>query len=368
MQGSTCTNCGKPLREGAQFCPRCGSAVVAASPPVVSTGAPTQSQSHTSASVIPVISPPETSTCANCGNQLRAAARFCPGCGSLVAAAEPPRQSRTTSSAAPEMSPPTRASVATPMRPPVPPDPGSQSQASQTPDSSNRAAPIPTMIPPTPAPQAARTPAQPSPADRAKPREPRSVDRLRPPLNDRRVLAAAGGLVALVVAAVLVFALGGNNSKHVATGSKHATKSAAAAPIATSTTQTPAAGAATTTTSSATNVAAQTTQQLATVDSILKLAENGRQALANGDINAAIANRRSVLAEIGALHPNSELVPSVRALQAAEAYSLHADTTCGLSCSASIDQQATRLKNAFLAIFNPIAARYNTPTYAAGEI
>ncbi len=172
----------------------------------------------------------------------------------------------------------------------------------------------------------------------------------------------------LIVAAVLVLALGGNNSKHVATASKHATKSAGAAPAATSTTQTPAVAAVTTTTSSATNVAAQTTTQLATVDSILKLAENGRQALANGDITATIANRRTVLQELNALKPDSQLAPSVQALKVAESYSLHADTTCGLNCSVSVDQGATRLKQAFLATFNPIAARYNTPTYTAGQI
>jgi hypothetical protein len=197
-------------------------------------------------------------------------------------------------------------------------------------------------------------------------------DRQRPRLNDRRVLAAAGGVLVLVVAAVLVLTVGGNNSKHVATASKHATKPAtkpaAATPATTSTTQTPAAVAATTTTSSATNVAAQTTTQLATVDSILKLAENGRQALANGDITATIANRRTVLQELNALKPGSQLSASVQALKAAESYSLHADTTCGLNCSVTIDQGATRLKQAFLTIFNPIAARYNTPTYTAGQI
>jgi hypothetical protein len=171
----------------------------------------------------------------------------------------------------------------------------------------------------------------------------------------------------LVAAAVLVLALGGNSSKHAAAGATHLTKPAAVAPSA-STPQPPPAAAGTTRTSTGTTSSAQTASQLASLESILNLAGSGRQSLANGDITAAIANRRSVLQELGAFHPNPELSASVRALQAAERYSLQADTTCGLSCSSSIDKRATQLKQAFLAIFNPVAARYNTPTYTAGEI
>lgn len=109
-------------------------------------------------------------------------------------------------------------------------------------------------------------------------------------------------------------------------------------------------------------------RQLASLESILRLAARGRQALANGDITAAIANRRTVLHELGALHPDSELSPSVRTLQAAESYSLHGDTTCGLSCSSGVDARATQLKRTFLAIFNPIAILHSVPTFAANDI
>ena len=85
-----------------------------------------------------------------------------------------------------------------------------------------------------------------------------------------------------------------------------------------------------------TTLAAQTTTQLATFDSILNLAETGRQALANGDITTTIANRRTGLQELDALQPDSELSASVQALKAAESDSLQADTTCGLNCSVSV--------------------------------
>lgn len=77
--------------------------------------------------------------------------------------------------------------------------------------------------------------------------------------------------------------------------------------------------------------------------------------MANAHITAIIA-----------LHPGSELSATVQALKAAESYSLHADTTCGLNCPASINQQSTGLKRAFLAMFNPIAARYGAPTHTVG--
>ncbi len=86
---------------------------------------------------------------------------------------------------------------------------------------------------------------------------------------------------------------------------KHATKPAATAapatpPAAASNAQPPTAAAGTSTgTSTGTTLAAQTTTQLATLESILNLAETGRQALANGDITATIANRRTVLEELG---------------------------------------------------------------------
>lgn len=52
-----CSNCGKPLRDGASFCEECG-AVILQSPP-----------------------DPNGQTCPHCGEKLHSASRFCPNCG-----------------------------------------------------------------------------------------------------------------------------------------------------------------------------------------------------------------------------------------------------------------------------------------------
>ena len=228
------------------------------------------------------------------------------------------------------------------------------------------------MMPRAPDPQTAHKRMVLSPADAGTSTELGFVERVRPRPNGPRVLAAAGGLLLLVVAAAVVLAVLGHSSKLPARA-KQATPAATAPAVASATApaataQPSSAGAETIGTSTGTSLPAQTTSQLASLDSILNLAEIGRQSLANGDMTAAIANRSKVLQELGALHPDSELSASVRALQAAEIYSLHADTTCGLSCSASIDARATHLKQGFLAIFNPVATRHNTRTYTAGEV
>ncbi len=358
MHGSTCTNCGEQLREGAQFCPGCGSAVVAVQ-------APTQSQTPSSAVLL--VSPPSENACANCGSSLRERAQFCPGCGSAVVAVQAPAQSQTPSSAVSVMRAPTGASTTAPIEPAALSGPEPQSRVSRTPDSALKAASVPGMPAPPPHTQPVSTPVTMSPVDPPTPSKSAFRGRPRLHLDNRRVLAAGAGLVLLVAAAVLALALGSNSSKPAAAGPTHPTRPATVAPAA-STPQPSAAPAGTTGASTDTTSSVQTTGQLASLDSILNLARSGRQSLANGDITAAIANRRSVLQELGALHPDPELSASVRALQAAERYSLQADTTCGLNCSASIDKRATQLKQAFLAIFNPVAMRHNTPAYTAGQI
>src|SRR5665647_379551 len=61
---SACTSCQAPLREGAVFCPRCGTPVAAVAP-----------------------APPAVSSCAACGAPLEAGAQFCELCGSPTPAA-----------------------------------------------------------------------------------------------------------------------------------------------------------------------------------------------------------------------------------------------------------------------------------------
>lgn len=187
----------------------------------------------------------------------------------------------------------------------------------------------------------------------------------------------------VVIAVILIFALGGSGSKHGTAPQTNAVahvSSSAAPPAATAstTTQTPVAAPAVTSQGNTTTATGGTatgttstpdpTAQVASVEGILSLAATGRQALANGDIKATIANRRSVLAQLNAFQPDAQLAPSVAALKAAETFSLHADTTCGLSCPASVDQQSTNLKTAFLATFNPIASQYAGRTYTPGQI
>lgn len=362
MQRTTCTNCGNPISDGAQFCPACGSSVATAEAVV---------KGYAPSSDVLAMSPPQGRTCGDCGNSLREGAQFCPACGSSTVTGPAATPSQTSSSAVAVTSSPTASAH---VQPETSPEPKLGSQEPRNQDSRRQAASIPMMTPPPPNAETAPRHVTPPPDSPGTLGEARLVDRSRSRWNDPRMIAAGGGLLVLVGAAVIVFALGGHGSKHAAAPLKHATKPAATAapatpPAAASTAQplTAAAGTSTGTSTGAT-LAAQTTTQLATLDSILNLAETGRQALANGEITTTIANRRTVLQELDALQPDSELSASVQALKAAESYSLHADTTCGLSCSVSIDQGATRLKQAFLAIFNPIAARYHTPTYTAGEI
>lgn len=374
MQSTSCTNCGKPVREGAQFCPACGSSVATAE--AVDRG-------YAPSSDILAVSPPQGRTCGDCGNSLREGAQFCPVCGSSTLTGLAATPSQTSSSAVPVMGSPTAPAH---VQLETAPEPKLGAQEPRNEDSSKHAASIPTMTPPPPNAETSPKHVTPPPDSPGTLGEARLVDRSRSRWNNPRVLAAVGGLLVVGVAVAAVFLLGGQSSRHPAAAPEHATKPAAAAaspaasvtsPAPESTAQPPTAATGTSTgttagtstgTSTGTALAAQTTAQLATLESILNLAETGRQALANGDITATIANRRTVLQELGAFQPDSELFASVQALKAAESYSLHADTTCGLNCSATVDQGATSLKQAFLAIFNPIATRYNTPTYTAGQI
>jgi len=183
-------------------------------------------------------------------------------------------------------------------------------------------------------------------------------------------IAAGGGLLVLVVAAVVVFALGGHSTKHAAAPPKHATKPAAPSLLLPPRLAQPPNTTAGTSigTSTGTPPAAQTTTQLAALDSILNLAETGRQALADGDITTTIANRRTVLQELDALQPESELSASVQALKGGRKLFAARRHDVRTELFSQRRPGATRLKQAFLDIFNPIATRYNTPTYTAGEI
>ena len=391
MRSNICSNCRNQLREGAQFCFQCGSAVPAAEAPAEGRSA---SAAVTSMS-------PDATTCIRCGSPLRNGAKFCRGCGATVATAQAPNVDPPPLAATPENAP-TRVSSAPTQHPPA------SAVSSMGPDETACAqcgSPLREGAKFCRGCGAAVATAQAPPEDRppldilprgvptglfASPvqREATSAKFVadseapaRSRLRDPRLLAAGGGLLLLVIAVGLVLALAGNSSKPTATTKQ--TRAAAAgttsgsaqtiAPATTSATapSTTAPGVSTATATGTTTSAAlpgETANELASLDSILNLAEAGRRSLANGDITATIANRREVLQQLGALHPNSELSASVQALDVAESFSLQADTTCGLSCPPSTNARSTQLKKAFVAIFDPIATRYGTPTYAADQI
>jgi RNA polymerase subunit RPABC4/transcription elongation factor Spt4 len=361
MEASACTECGNPLRDGARFCPACGSVVLAEG---------SADRGDPSAPTASVMSPPPVPTCAACGHTVREGAQFCPACGSNVAAAAAPAalvSSVISTAEDAEVAPPVESVTLAP--PPPPADP----QVIVAPT----AAPAVTapLLPPTPPSTAAPAMAPPG----RPPVSSSSSGRGRGPFGDRRILAAAGGLLVLVIAVVLVVALGGGGSKHGQTASVNTvahvtstvappasatTKSQAPAAVSTATTET----STTTATSTGTTTGSNTVAQVAGLEAILSLAATGRQALANGNITATIANRRLVLAQLNTFQADTQLAPSVAALKAAETFSLHADTTCGLNCPAAINQNSTNLKTAFLAMFNPIATQYGARTYSPGEI
>jgi RNA polymerase subunit RPABC4/transcription elongation factor Spt4 len=366
MPASACSECGNRVRDGARFCPACGSTVATvalsahASPPAAAVSVLSP----------PQMSPPRESACAECGHALRAGVQFCPACGSAVTT--PPAAAAVVPTSVPAVVPGVEADTElaapvvalTPSPPPtVPPE------TSPLVDSRGVATP---PVPPVDQP----------PTDRGH----RRVD-------DRRVLVGAIGVVALVLAGILVVVLtAGGSSKHgpsplaksvahtsstVAPPAATATATGQAAPLTTSTAQAAPLTTATTQAAATTETRATGTTttpvsnpitQVASLEAILSLAARGRQALANGDITATIANRRSVLARLDAFHPDAELAASVAALKAAESFSLYADTTCGRNCAASINQHSTDLKQTFLARFNPIATKYGSATYTAGQI
>jgi predicted RNA-binding Zn-ribbon protein involved in translation (DUF1610 family) len=143
MQPSTCTNCGKPLREGIAFCPGCGSALATADASLESP-APVSASSSMAAVC--------QATCASCGNSLRERVAFCPSCGSAVVTAgaqaitaEAPTES--DASPVPVIIPPTRAGDVARTEPKGTPASSSRSPGSRTPDYGGQAPPIRRTMP-----------------------------------------------------------------------------------------------------------------------------------------------------------------------------------------------------------------------------
>jgi hypothetical protein len=101
---------------------------------------------------------------------------------------------------------------------------------------------------------------------------------------------------------------------------------------------------------------------------VLYHAHAGRLAVGDGDWSAAIANRTSVLNELGRLDVASELEGARQTLIRAMRASLAADryhAACG-ACAAPYDAAATDSKRAFIGMFNPyLLARYGATVDAS---
>ena len=103
---------------------------------------------------------------------------------------------------------------------------------------------------------------------------------------------------------------------------------------------------------------------------VLSHAHAGRVAVANGDWDAAVANRRFVLGEVRELRVVPVLEHARRVLVAAMAASLAADRShavCG-PCPTAYDDAATRSKQAFVAEYGPYVSAMYGRSLDAGEI
>jgi molecular chaperone DnaK len=209
--------------------------------------------------------------------------------------------------------------------PPVPPPPPTQPRRPAPPPPSAAAPPEPT------APAAAQTwPTREQGSEKAavapQPAPPRAGGR-------RRALQVAGLVAVVVVAVAITLILAGGK------------------------------GSPGTTTTTAAEVDA-----LHRMENILAVAGQGRGLIGQRDFNGAIANRRAVLRlldGLGSVPP--DLTASVAALRAAESASLAADASlrsCGAGCSKAVNAMATALKRRFVALYNPLAAKYGTETFS----
>jgi Prokaryotic RING finger family 1 len=103
---------------------------------------------------------------------------------------------------------------------------------------------------------------------------------------------------------------------------------------------------------------------------IVELSKAGRVAVVARRYDAAIANRRDVLARLRSLSPRTARVERAKAaftramemsLQSDERYANGLDAT-------GTDKAATRLKRRFVRLFDPIAADYGLESFSADDI
>ena len=88
MQQNICANCGRPLREGASFCPECGAAVCPASNAIFCSECGKAVPSGSSVCPecgAPVQSAGSAIICSECGKAVPSGSQICPECGAPTA-------------------------------------------------------------------------------------------------------------------------------------------------------------------------------------------------------------------------------------------------------------------------------------------
>lgn len=86
---STCVSCGTELREQAKFCPRCGAKADVEPSAEDSPDEPQALPGAQEAATAPVAVAGSGRTCAHCGEELSATARFCTRCGAVAQSPAP---------------------------------------------------------------------------------------------------------------------------------------------------------------------------------------------------------------------------------------------------------------------------------------
>lgn len=111
-------------------------------------------------------------------------------------------------------------------------------------------------------------------------------------------------------------------------------------------------------------------QALIDLDAVMRLARQGRAALAAGKLDATTKNRAAVVAALDRIKApkGGDVATAIVALRGAFAFALKLDKTCGLKCSPAQNKQANTLKVAAVGQVNPLLKAGPGTSYAPGEI
>jgi Double zinc ribbon len=306
-----CPACGQQIPAAAGFCPECGHDLTTRTQPAGhdrDLEAPGNGDFSDGTVQVPATEPVMTA-CPHCDAQLPAAAQFCGSCGHSVTIEDPPTEPVSL---------------------------------------------IPTLTP--------EPPVAPPPT--------RSADA---PASGRRF---NGRIAAIVAAAVLVIG-GGIAAALMLTGgsssqpTKAASHKARPRPIPGPEVATPAPVATADSGQRAPSGASGLTSQVRKLDGLMQMSEQGRAAAVNGDIAAAIANRSKLLRELRTLRAQATDAPLLAALSSfssAIRESLRQNRECGSACSADDLRNVARLKHEALSKLNPLLRKYVGNTYRREDI